>query len=60
MKKQQLVIEIKNKLYDHFHIELFAKAQNLNYRNFYCILNKKNLDGVCDVRKVENYVRKSI
>jgi capsular polysaccharide biosynthesis protein len=60
MKNQKLIIEIKNKFYDHFHIELFAKAQNLNYKNFYCILSKKNLDGVCDVKIIEDYIRKFI
>lgn len=58
MKKNSLVIEIRNKFYAHPHMEMFAKAQNVKFKIFYCEKNLSNLDGYCNIKQIVNYINK--
>jgi hypothetical protein len=56
MKKNSHLIEIYNKHYEHEHFKLFSMCQKIKYKNFQCKDNKKNLDGVCDIQEIKNYI----
>ena len=56
MKKKSHLIEIYNKHYEHEHFKLFSMCQKIKYKNFQCKENKKNLDGVCDIQEIKNYI----
>lgn len=58
MKKKSLVIEIRNKFYNHPHMEMFARAQNINFKIFYCSINLNNLNGYCNVEEIVNFINK--
>jgi hypothetical protein len=58
MKKKSLVIEIRNKFYNHPHMEIFAKAQNIKFKTFYCSINFNNLDGYCNIDEIVNFIKK--
>ena len=60
MKSKSLVIEIFNENYKHEHIKFFSKALKINYKNFKCDKNYLNLDGVCNVKKITDYVKRKI
>tara|TARA_X000000950_G_scaffold283608_1_gene384821 strand:- start:2215 stop:3285 length:1071 start_codon:yes stop_codon:yes gene_type:complete len=56
MKKKSYLIEIYNKHYEHEHFKLFSMCQKIKYKNFQCKENKKNLNGVCDIQEVKDYI----
>jgi len=56
MKKKSHLIEIYNKYYQHELFKLFSMCQKIKYKNFQCKENKKNLDGVCDIKEIKNYI----
>ena len=56
MNKNTFLIEICNKFYPHPHFELFCKILKIRYKRFFCKKNYKNLDGVCNVTEILNYV----
>jgi hypothetical protein len=58
MNKNSFLIEIFNKNYVHPHFKLFSDIQKINYYSINCKINFKNLDGICDVDEVVNYVKK--
>ena len=58
MNKNSFLIEIFNKNYIHPHFKLFSDIQKINYYSINCKINFKNLDGICDVDEVVNYVKK--
>ena len=58
MKKNTHVIEIYNKYYEHELFKLFSICQNIKYKKFKCDVSKKNLDGICNIEDIENYVKK--
>ena len=58
MKKKSLVIEIRNKFYNHPHMEMFARAQNIKFKTFYCSKNFNNLDGYCNIEEILNFINK--
>ena len=60
MKSKSLVIEIFNENYKHEHFKFFSKALKINYKNFKCDKNYLNLDGVCNVKKITDYVKRKI
>ena len=60
MKKNMHLIEIFNKYYEHEHFKLFSKCQNIKYKKFQCEDNRKNLDGVCNIPIIENYIQQVI
>lgn len=60
MNKNSFLIEIFNKNYTHPHFKLFSDIQKINYYSINCKINFKNLDGICDVDEVVNYVKKII
>jgi len=60
MNKNSFLIEIFNKNYIHPHFKLFSDIQKINYYSINCKINFKNLDGICDVDEVVNYVKKII
>jgi len=60
MKSKSLVIEILNENYKHECYKLFSKALKINYKNFKCDKNYLNLDGVCNVKKITDYVKRKI
>jgi hypothetical protein len=56
MNKNSLLIEICNKFYPHPHFELFCKVLKIKYKRFFCYKNYKNLDGICNISKIVNYI----
>jgi len=56
MKKKTHLIEINNKHYENEIFKLLSMCQNIKYKNFQCKDNRKNLDGVCDIQEIKNYV----
>ena len=56
MKPGSECIEIVNKHYTHEHIKYFAKSVNVKHKKFLCKKSYKNLDGMCDVAEIENYL----
>jgi hypothetical protein len=56
MKKNTHLIEIYNKYYKHEHFKLLSMCQNIKYKNFQCEDNNKNLDGVCNISIIKNYI----
>ena len=56
MRKNTHLIEIYNKYYKHEHFKLFSMCQNIKYKNFQCDYNNKNLDGVCNISIIKNYI----
>ena len=58
MKKNTHLIEIYNKHYEHEHFKFLSMARNTKYKNFQCKDNKKNLDGVCNIKEIINYITK--
>ena len=60
MKSKSLVIEIFNENYKHECYKLLSKALKINYKNFKCDKNYLNLDGVCNVKKITDYVKRKI
>ena len=56
MKKNTHLIEIYNKYYEHEHFKLFSKCQSIKYKNFQCKFNKTNLDGICNISEIEDYI----
>ena len=57
MRPRTKVFEIINKFYDHPHMEIFSKCQNIIYNKFYCLENFKNKNGICDVNLIYNYIK---
>lgn len=57
MNKNSLLIEICNKFYPHPHFELFCKVLKIKYKRFFCSKNYKNLDGICNISKIVNYIK---
>jgi capsular polysaccharide biosynthesis protein len=60
MKSNSLVLEIFNKNYQHKHFKFFSKALKINYKSFKCSKNHLNLDGVCDIKEITNYIKKKL
>lgn len=60
MNKNSLLIEICNKFYPHPHFELFCKTLNIGHKRFFCKDNYKNLNGLCNVTEIINYIKKII
>ena len=60
MKSSSRVVEIFNKNYKNEIYEVFSKALRLNYKSFICDKNYQNLDGICDVNEILNYIKKII
>jgi len=60
MNKNSLLIEICNKFYPHPHFELFCKTLNIDHKRFFCKDNYKNLNGLCNVNEIVNYIKKII
>lgn len=56
MKPNSECIEIINRNYSHEHIKYFAKSVNVKHKKFVCKKNYKNLDGLCNVDEIENYL----
>jgi hypothetical protein len=56
MNKNTFLIEICNKFYPHPHFELFCKILKIRYKRFFCVKNYKNLNGVCNVTEILNYI----
>ena len=56
MKPGTQCIEIINQNYDHESMELFAKSVNVKFKRFLCKKNYNNLDGLCDVDEIGNYL----
>ena len=60
MQPKSSIVEIYNKNYDHKHFKFFSQCLNLNYKNFLCKENYRNLDGECDSEKILKYIKKII
>ena len=56
MKPGTQCIEISNQNYDHEHVEYFAKSVDVKFIRFPCKKSYKNLDGLCDVDEIENFL----
>jgi hypothetical protein len=57
MNKNSLLIEICNKFYPHPHFELFCRVLKIKYKRFFCYKNYKNLDGLCNISQIVNYIK---
>ena len=57
MNKNTLLIEVHNKFYPHPHFKLFCKTLQINYKSFICKTNYQNLDGICDVSQIVNFIK---
>ena len=60
MKSNSLVLEIFNKNYQHEHFKFFSKVLKINYKSFKCSKNYLNLDGVCDIKEITEYIKKKL
>jgi hypothetical protein len=58
--KKKYLIEIVNKYYNHPLYEHCSKILNISYKKFICSTNHKNLDGLCSVNEIEEYLKKII
>lgn len=59
-RKKKYLIEIVNKYYNHPLYENCSKILNINYKKFICSTNYKNLDGICSISEIEEYLKKII
>ena len=57
MKSKSLFIEIFNENYPHEFFKSFTKALKINYKSFKCSKNYVNLDGVCDIKEISEYIK---
>jgi hypothetical protein len=57
MNKDSLLIEVHSKFYPHPHFKLFCKALKIQYKSFICKTNYQNLDGICDVSQIVNFIK---
>jgi hypothetical protein len=57
MKSKSLVLEILNENYPHEIYKSFSKALKINYKSFKCSKNYLNLDGVCDIKEITEYIK---
>lgn len=57
MRPKTLLIEIFNENYNQESLKLFSKSLNINYKSFKCKDNYSNLNGVCDVEEILNYIK---
>lgn len=55
---KSVIIEISNKDYAHKHFNFFSRCLNLNYKNFLCQKNYDNLDGVCNIEEIEDFIKR--
>ena len=60
MDKNNYLIEIVNKYYNHPFYKLYTSMLKLNYKKFLCSKNFKNFDGECDINKINKYIKKII
>jgi hypothetical protein len=58
MEKNNHFIEIVNSYYNHPLFKLTSKILKLHYKKFLCSKNFKNLDGICNINEIVNYVKK--
>ena len=57
MRPKTLLIEIFNENYNQESLKLFSKSLNINYKGFKCKDNYSNLNGLCDVEEILNYIK---
>ena len=57
MRPKTLLIEIFNENYNQESLKLFSKSLNIHYKSFRCKENFLNLNGVCNVEEILNYIK---
>ena len=58
MKKNSLLIKISNKYVSNSIFKnVLCKILELNYKEFVCKKSFKNLDAICDVNKIEKFIK---
>ena len=58
MKKKSLLIKIANKnVSNSVFKKVLCKILELNYKEFVCQKSFKNLDAICDVHKIEKFIK---
>jgi hypothetical protein len=58
MQRNNYLIDIVNSFYNHPFYNLYSEVLGLNYKKFLCSKSFKNLDGECDAKEIQQYIKK--